>query len=336
MQTQCLMTGFSSRVLLMEKLLNLLSDGRFHSGEELGEVLGISRAAVWKKLKALEELGLSLDSVRGKGYRLGQGIELLDQVRIEAGLDGALSKAIKLHTCFSTSSTNDLVKDLSDGQPGSLTFCLAEHQTSGRGRRGRAWVSPFGSTISMSANWRISEGTASLEGLSLAVGLAVLKALEANGARNLELKWPNDVLWQGKKLSGILLEVHGDPTGECDVIIGIGINIKLSEEQRKGIGQPAVDLHQVCGKTVSRNAVVAQLINTLSHMLEGFSHGGFALYKDQWSEHNAFRGQVVTIEAAGRKEKGFNAGVNEQGGLLIKTETGIKVFNGGEVSLRKS
>ncbi|WP_354011105.1 bifunctional biotin--[acetyl-CoA-carboxylase] ligase/biotin operon repressor BirA [Endozoicomonas lisbonensis] len=320
----------------MEKLLSLLADGHFHSGEELGEVLGISRAAVWKKLKALEGLGLSLDSVRGKGYRLGQGIELLDQARIEAELDRALSKSIKLHTCFSTSSTNDLVKELSDGQPGNLTFCLAEHQTSGRGRRGRTWVSPFGSTISMSANWRISEGTASLEGLSLAVGLAVLKALEANGARNLELKWPNDVLWQGKKLSGILLEVHGDPTGECDVIIGIGINIKLSEEQRKGIGQPAVDLYQVCGKTVSRNAVVAQLINTLSHMLEGFSHGGFALYKDQWSEHNAFRGQEVTIETAGRKERGLNAGVNEQGGLLIETETGIKVFNGGEVSLRKS
>ncbi|UYM13874.1 bifunctional biotin--[acetyl-CoA-carboxylase] ligase/biotin operon repressor BirA [Endozoicomonas euniceicola] len=325
----------------MEKLLNLLADGHFHSGEELGETLGVSRAAVWKKLKALEELGLSLDSVRGKGYRLGNGVELLDRKKIEAGLDESLCHAIEnhavtLHTCFSTGSTNDLVKEVSDGQPGRMTFCLAEHQTSGRGRRGRTWVSPFGSTISMSANWRISEGTASLEGLSLAVGLAVLKALEANGARNLELKWPNDVLWQGKKLSGILLEVHGDPTGECDVIIGIGINIKLSEEQKKGIGQPAVDLYQVCGKAVSRNAVVAQLINTLSHMLEGFSHGGFALYKDQWSEYDAFRGQEVSVEVTGRKEKGLNVGVNEQGGLLIKTETGVKVFNGGEVSLRKS
>ncbi|AMO58517.1 hypothetical protein GZ77_18605 [Endozoicomonas montiporae] len=320
----------------MEKLLNLLADGHFHSGEELGDSLGVSRAAVWKKLKGLEELGLILDSVRGKGYRLGRGIELLDQSKIESGLDKSLLNRIKLHTCFSTGSTNDLVKELSDDESGSMTFCLAEHQTSGRGRRGRTWVSPFGSTISMSANWRISEGTASLEGLSLAVGLAVLKALEANGARNIELKWPNDVLWQGRKLSGILLEVHGDPTGECDVIIGIGINIKLSEDQKKGIGQPAVDLHEVCGKTVSRNAVVSQLINTLSHTLDGFTHGGFALYRDQWSEYDAFRGQEVNIEAAGRKEKGVNVGVNEQGGLLIKTETGVKVFNGGEVSLRKS
>ena len=320
----------------MEKLLHLLADGRFHSGEELGESLGVSRAAVWKKIKSLEELGLSLNSVRGKGYRLGSGIELLNQEQIKAGLDRELLDSVILHTCFSTGSTNDLVKEISSGQPGSMAFCLAEHQTLGRGRRGRTWVSPFGSTISMSMNWRIAGGTASLEGLSLAVGLAVLKALEANGARGLELKWPNDILWKGKKLSGILLEVHGDPTGECDVIIGIGINIKLSDEQREGIGQPAVDLHQVCGKAVSRNAVVSRLINTLCHMLDGFSHGGFALFKEQWSQHDAFKGQQVSIEAAGRKETGMNLGVNEQGGLLIKTATGTKVFNGGEVSLRKS
>lgn len=320
----------------MEKLLHLLADGRFHSGEELGEALCVSRAAVWKKLKFLEELGLSLDSVRGKGYRLGSGIELLNQEQIKAGLDRKLLDSVTLHTCFSTGSTNDLVKEIGSGQPGNMAFCLAEHQTCGRGRRGRTWVSPFGSTISMSMNWRIAEGTASLEGLSLAVGLAVLKALEANGARDLELKWPNDILWKDKKLSGILLEVHGDPTGECDVIIGIGINIKLSDEQRKGIGQPAVDLHQVCGRAVSRNAVVSRLINTLCHMLEGFSHGGFALFKEQWNQHDAFKGQLVSIEAAGRKETGMNLGVNEQGGLLIETEAGTKVFNGGEVSLRKS
>ena len=320
----------------MEKLLHLLADGRFHSGEELGDILGVSRAAVWKKLKSLEELGLSLDSVRGKGYRLGSGIELLDEKQIKTGLDRVLLNSVNLHTCFSTGSTNDLVKDVSREQAGNMTFCLAEHQTSGRGRRGRSWISPFGSTISMSMNWRIGEGTASLEGLSLAVGLAVLKALEANGARDLKLKWPNDILWKGKKLSGILLEVHGDPTGECDVIIGIGINIKLSDEQREGIGQPAVDLHQICGKAVSRNAVASQLINTLCHVLDGFTYGGFSLYKDQWSEHDAFKGQQVSIEAAGRKETGINLGVNEQGGLLIKTEAGTKVFNGGEVSLRKS
>lgn len=320
----------------MDKLLNLLADGYFHSGEELGRVLGVSRAAVWKKLKSLEELGLSLDSVRGKGYRLGVGIELLDRDEILGKLEKKVRDKVQVHTCFSTGSTNDLVRELSMNESDGMTFCLAEHQSAGRGRRGRSWINPFGSTVSLSMSWKIGEGTASLEGLSLAVGLVVLKALEASGASGLGLKWPNDVLWNGKKLSGILLEVHGDPTGECDVIIGIGINIKLSDEQIAGIGQPAVDLHTVCGKVVSRNVVVAYLINTLSFMLDGFSDGGFALFREQWDEHDAFKGQSVSIEAAGRKEEGRNLGVNEQGGLLIETESGIKVFNGGEVSVRKS
>ena len=330
------MQGNKTLGQLMEKLLSLLADGRFHSGEELGETLGISRAAVWKKLKLLADMGLSLDSVRGKGYRLGTGIELLDKSVIENGLERDVRRSARLHICFSTGSTNDLVKKYSTDEPGSMAFCLAEHQTSGRGRRGRSWISPFGSTISMSMSWHAGEGTASLEGLSLAIGLAALKALEACGARGVELKWPNDLLWQGRKLSGILLEVHGDPTGECEVIIGIGINIKLSDEQLANIGQPAVDLHRVCGKAVSRNAVVSHLINTLSHVLDGFGHGGFALFREQWSDYDAFKGQQVAIEAAGRKEKGLNLGVNDQGGLVIETESGIKVFNGGEVSLRKT
>ena len=320
----------------MEKLLERLADGRFHSGEELGEALGISRAAIWKKLKALEELGLSLDSVRGRGYRLGSGIELLNPDTIVAGLERDVRHRVKLHTCLSTVSTNDLVREMGESTPDSICFCLAEHQSGGRGRRGRYWSSPFGSTINLSLRWQIGEGMAFLEGLSLAVGLAVLKALEAAGARDLQLKWPNDVLWQYRKLSGILLEVHGDPTGECEVVIGIGINIKLSAEQIQAISQPAVDLHGVIGKSVSRNDVVSHLINTLCHMLDGFQSGGFALFREQWKEHDAFLGQQVTLEASGRSVKGLCRGVNDQGGLLLETAKGITVFNGGEVSLRRS
>ena len=330
------MQGSKISGLSMEKLLSLLADGYFHSGEELGDKLGVSRATVWKKLKSLGEMGLAFDSVCGKGYRLGTGIELLNKQKIEQGLEREVREKVDLHICFSTGSTNDLAKEFANDIPGNTAFFLAEHQTSGRGRRGRSWSSPFGSTISMSMSWRVGEGTASLDGLSLAVGLAVLKALESSGTRNLELKWPNDLLWQGRKLSGILLEVHGDPAGECDVIIGIGINIKLSEEQLANIGQPAVDLHRACGKAVSRNAVVSNLINTLSHVLDGFGHGGFALFRDQWSDHDAFKGQNVAIEAAGRREKGRSLGVNEQGGLVIETDSGVKVFSGGEVSLGKS
>ena len=167
----------------MEKLLKLLSDGHFHSGEEMGEQLGISRAAIWKKLKALEELGLTLDSVRGKGYRLGNGIELLNSEAILAGLNDNLASKVELHTCLTTGSTNDLVKELGEIPSGMTRYCLAEHQSGGRGRRGRQWNSPFGSTISLSALWHNDEGMASLGRLEPGCGTGGCEGAGSSGCQ---------------------------------------------------------------------------------------------------------------------------------------------------------
>ena len=317
-----------------EKVLNLLSDGCFHSGEALGCALGISRAAVWKQLQTLTALGLQIDSVRGKGYRLHCGVELLDQARIVAALEPGTNVAV--HTCWQTTSTNDWVRTIPART--SKVVCLAEYQSSGRGRRGRPWQNPLGATISLSLRWFYRAGMASLEGLSLAVGLAVLKALELCGAQNLKLKWPNDVLWQTstglQKLSGILLEVHGDPTGECEVIIGVGINIALSQVQLVSIDQPAVDMQRVCGKTVSRNQVASVLINQLCQTLDAFSEHGFANFREQWQRYDAFADQEIVVDASGAKIVGVAAGVTAGGALLLNTREGIMVFNGGEVSLK--
>ena len=324
----------------MEKLLTLLADGEFHSGEELGESLGITRAAVWKKVKILEELGLQLNSVRGKGYRLANGVELLNKERINAALKPDVKQRIGLHTCLTTTSTNDLVREVAQGAGHEQYFCLVEHQSQGRGRRGRIWSNPFGSTICMSALWKIGEGTASIEGLSLAVGVAVVKALESCGCHGLKLKWPNDILRLtesgSEKLAGILLEIQGDPTGECEVVIGIGMNVALSQQQLDDVTQPATDLCRVSGAIVSRNTVIAALINTLSQMLESYGQGGFALFREEWVKYDAFFGQSVTLNASEKTVEGIARGVNEQGGLLLDTKGGIMVFNGGEVSLRKS
>ncbi len=319
----------------MEKLLALLSDREFHSGEEMGQLLGISRAAVWKKIKGLQDKGLQLESVRGKGYRLEKGIELFDEKAIRAGLEKDVRRKISLHSCVMTSSTNDLVQEVCKKHSNKkLHFCLAEYQTTGRGRRGRRWFTPFGSNICLSLMWQLGDGTASLEGLSLAAGLAVLKALESCGIKGLELKWPNDVLWQGKKVCGVLLEAHGDPTGDCNVVIGVGVNVRLSDEQLASIGQPAVDLYRIYGGRVSRNQVASELINTICHMLEGYREGGFPLFREQWSHYDAFLGQMVSLDASGQQVTGRSLGVNEQGGLLLETESGRMVFHGGEVSLR--
>ncbi len=324
----------------MQQLLTLLSDGQFHSGEALGEALGITRAAVWKKLKNLEELGLQIDSVRGKGYRLSSGIELLSKEAITYCLEDDVKPQVGVHTCLTTTSTNDLVREYAALSQHKYYFCLAEHQSLGRGRRGRVWSAPFGSNICLSMLWKIGEGMASLEGLSLAVGVAVVKALESCGYQGLKLKWPNDVLWVGsagyEKLAGILLEVQGDPIGECEVIIGIGLNVFLSNEQLADITQPATDLYRIGHSPASRNKVAGALINTLSYMLKNYGQGGFALFKDEWMKYDAFYGQEVTLDASGKNVTGIASGVNDQGGLLLHTPSGILIFNGGEVSVRKS
>ena len=190
----------------------------------------------------------------------------------------------------------------------------------------------------MSARWFYSAGMASLEGLSLAVGLAVLKALERSGGSDLKLKWPNDVLWNSpdgfRKLSGILLEVQGDPTGDCEVIIGIGVNIALSQQQINGISQPAVDMQRVCGVRVSRNQIASELINELCRTLDIFSQQGFSHFKDLWERYDAFAGQDVVLDASGKTVSGVASGVNGHGGLLLQTRGGTMIFNGGEVSLK--
>ena len=321
----------------MEKVLEILADGNFHSGEELGEASGVSRAAIWKKVKKLEELGLGIDSVQGKGYRLHPGVELLDKARILNGLDLSVSKSVVVDTCLKTTSTNDWVREIPVIAPYTRGVCLAEYQASGRGRRGRIWQNPFGSTISMSMRLFFNAGMAFLEGLSLAVGLAVLKALKNCGASDLKLKWPNDVFWDSTtglhKLGGILLEIRGDPTGECEVIIGIGVNIALSQSQIDDIAQKAVDMQRVCGCRVSRNTVASALINELCHTLDIFSCHGFGYFKKQWEKNDAFAGKSIVLEVSGKKVSGTASGVDAYGRLLLKTNGEIRVFSGGEVSI---
>ena len=322
----------------MINLLQLLSDGGFHSGAALGRALGISRTAVWKKLKSFEMLGLQVDSVKGKGYRLHPGVELLDQQKIVHDLEPQVGESVVVKTCIETTSTNDAVREITVGDPWARTVCLAEFQSAGRGRRGRLWKNPFGSTISLSMRWPYRAGMASLEGLSLAVGLCVLKVLESFGADNLKLKWPNDVLWHSanglQKLSGVLLEVYGDPTGDCEVIIGVGVNIALSAQQIGTIDRPVVDMQRVCGLLISRNKVASALINGLCKTLDEFSVAGFKRFKKGWEQYDAYAGQAVVMDAPGNGVSGIACGVNEQGGLLLQTQSGLVVFNGGEVSLK--
>ncbi len=315
-------------------LLNLLSDGQFHSGQYLAEHIGISRTGIWKQIKALEALGLEVYSIRGRGYRIPGGLDLIDMDKLIAQLAKPTAELIEereLH--LQTESTNELAIDaLRKGV--NRGIYIAEQQTAGRGRRGRKWVSPFGSGIYFSLAWRFRCGVNELEGLSLVVGLAVKRVLDRIGVAGVQVKWPNDLLIQGAKLAGVLIEVQGDTAIESQLVIGIGINAALSKDNASSIDQPWVDIKQQ-GVAFTRTDLLAHVINELVPLLKEFELEGFQRFRDEWTQGDIFFEKPVRVQTgADRYITGIAKGVSETGALLLETEEGVRHLHGGEVSLR--
>lgn len=328
-------------MLSQQALLTVLSDGEWHSGEDLGAHFNVSRAAIWKQLKQLQTAGISLESERGKGYCLSSPISLLDHASINTALNQQTQSLVSnLDIEFSIPSTNSAARQqveqggIDANYSGHVIF--AEQQTAGRGRRGRTWVSPLGRNIYTSTIWRFSAGASALSGLSLAVGVAIVKALESLGYKGIGLKWPNDLLWQGKKLGGILLEISGDAAGPCHVVVGIGLNVNMSNQQSvtDDIDQPWVDLASLSDQPVDKNAIAAALLNQLIPMLATFEASGFEPLLQDWLDRDAYLGSDIVLTMGADILQGKQVGVNSDGSLCIETADGLRTFNGGEVSLR--
>lgn len=320
----------------IERVLTLLADGEVHSGEELGQALGVSRTAVWKQLKKLEDLGISLHSVKGQGYRLENGLELLEAERIRGHLSPDVTELLcELDLCGSIDSTNTRALERARNGAACGLACLAEHQSAGRGRHGRQWVSPYGRNIYLSLVWEFGSGVAALEGLSLAVGVAIVRALRGNGIEGAQLKWPNDVLWQEKKLAGVLLEMTGEPSGICQVVIGIGINVGMLASEAEAIDQAWVSLHSI-DRAVSRNKLAADLLNQLLPLLTGYEQSGFGPLRNEWEALDCFGSREVDVRMGDKVITGRVLGVNETGALRLETAAGEELVYGGEASLRKS
>ncbi|MFG0721553.1 bifunctional biotin--[acetyl-CoA-carboxylase] ligase/biotin operon repressor BirA [Pseudomonas sp. GLN_6] len=316
----------------MLSLLRLLQDGRFHSGEALGAELGVSRAAVWKKLQALQaELGLSVHKVRGRGYRLEAPLQLLDEARLNCQGDGPGWLA---YVVPSLDSTNAEALRLLSSLPTLPFYVLAERQTSGRGRRGRSWVSPFGENIYYSLVLRIDGGMRQLEGMSLAVGLALLQVVRDCGVSSAGLKWPNDVLVGERKLAGILLELSGDPVDVCHVVIGIGLNVNMLAAEVGAIGQPWTSMRMELGRQLDRNELVCALNRQLSHYLDIQLRHGFAALQDEWQRSHLWQLRPVALTAGGEPVEGVVLGVDQSGAVRMQVEGIERVFSGGELSLR--
>ena len=318
------------------ELVKILADGNFHSGEEIGAALGVSRAAVWKQLQKLEAMDIPFNSVKGKGYRLPEAVTLLSKEALAAhGFPHAVFDQVDIS--LSLDSTNNAMMQMAENNTDGRKICFAEMQTAGRGRRGRTWVSPFAQNLYFSMLWPFSQGIAAIQGLSLAVGLAIHRALSELGVERAGLKWPNDILadHQGvkSKLGGILIELTGDVTDACQVVIGVGLNLDVRIQDQAKIDQQAVGAKQL-GVTADRNEITAVVVKHLVDVLETFSVSGFAPLKDEWSEVDAFKGLSAKLVLPSSEIHGTCMGVNEKGELILDTETGIQLFNAGEVSLR--
>jgi BirA family biotin operon repressor/biotin-[acetyl-CoA-carboxylase] ligase len=315
-------------------LLRLLADGRFHSGRELGEALGVSRASVWNLVRALPELGVEVFAVHGKGYRLAEGFEPLAPEPIHGTLDAAARPLLAgLEVYPSVDSTNHVLHERAARLP-SGSACLAEHQARGRGRRGRGWVSPYGANLYASLLWRFDLAPAALGPLSVAVGVLVAGTLAEQGARGLGLKWPNDVLWEGRKLAGILIEVGGEATGPAQAVIGVGVNANMPAGAGAGIDQPWVDLRTVLGQAVDRNRLAAALLSRLVTGLDAFARVGFGPLREAWDRLDVARDRPVRVATGGGPVDGTCRGLDPDGALLVEVAGHTRRFLSGEVSLR--
>ena len=319
-----------------KKILTLLADGEFHSGTLLAEILGISRAAVWKHIQQLsEQLDLTITAVSGKGYRLDNSLELLATANIEAVLNEqskALISGLEIHDQID--STNRYLVEQARHQVASGYVCFAEQQTAGKGRRGREWVSPFGSNIYLSIGWQFPQGGyAAIAGLSLAVGVTVIRALREQHIHEVGLKWPNDIMCQGKKLGGILIEVSGESDGPCSVVIGIGLNLFLPESKAHTITQAWTDITQITGQRPARNVLAGTLLNHILPVIAGFETVGIKAYLDEWRRYDCLKGLPATLFIAQQSITGIVEGVNDDGLLLLKRDNGtVQAFASGEVS----
>jgi BirA family transcriptional regulator, biotin operon repressor / biotin---[acetyl-CoA-carboxylase] ligase len=321
-------------------LLRLLADGQFHSGEVLAQRVGVSRASISLALQGVEQYGLTLYSVRGRGYCLINPPQWLEAAQVRAYLE-AEAADFNIEILDTALSSNTLLLDRAAQGAANGSVLAVEWQSGGRGRLGRAWYSGLGNALTFSLLWRFECGLSGLSGLSLATGVALMRALQTLGISGAQLKWPNDVLGAGGKIAGILIEAQGDMLGPSAVVIGIGINLSLPQQIMQRIDQPVSDLSQLSDKLPPRNLLLATILRELAGVLREFSVEGFAGLRKEWQSYHLFQNQSVQLLLPdGKYIQGIVRGVNQDGALLVEVKSAesgqpeLRIFHAGEISLR--
>ena len=319
------------------ELLALLAPGEALSGERLAEQGGVTRAAIWKQIQALRSRGVPIEARGAAGYRLPWPLQMLDAARIRAAVPAPWRKRLgELEVHWELDSTSSELQRRGAELP-DLSVMIAETQSAGRGRRGRAWLSPPGLNLYLSCLKRFDGGFATLSGLSLAVGVILLRALESLGIAEAGLKWPNDALARGGKLAGILVELSGEYQGPCAAVIGIGLNLRLTDALREQAGQPACDLATLAGgEPPERNDVAAALITALAEGLTQFEREGFAGFVADYAARDLLLDAPLRVQGAQGVLEGIGAGVDERGALLVNAADGLHRIDSADVSVRRA
>jgi BirA family transcriptional regulator, biotin operon repressor / biotin---[acetyl-CoA-carboxylase] ligase len=338
---------------LASQLYRQLAAGGFQSGAVLARELGVSRNAIWKAVRALRGLGLTIHAVPHRGYRLPVLCEPLEAAAIRAALSAHVRRRIRrLEALWSVASTNAVLLGRNDLPPDLADILVAEYQTAGRGRLGRSWIAPPGGSICLSIGWSFPELPPDLAALGLAVGVCALRALrrhvadgalaEAHSRRamshpGLALKWPNDLILGDRKLGGILIEMRAESAGPTYVVIGIGINLVLGSkllEQVAAMGTRAAELSCAGADPRRRNALAADLASEIVDGLARFRHEGLLPFIEEWRAADSLCGRAVTVRTAQSSWSGIARGIDASGALLIETEQGMRKLLSGDVSVR--
>ncbi|CAM3850602.1 biotin--[acetyl-CoA-carboxylase] synthetase [Rouxiella silvae] len=309
------------------RLISTLSNGEFHSGEQLGTELGMSRAAINKHIQTVREWGLDIFTVPGKGYRLPAPIQLLNSDKILAALPEG-----KVDVLPVIDSTNQYLMDRIN-QLKSGDACVAEYQQAGRGRRGRKWFSPFGSNLYLSMYWKLDQGPAAAMGLSLVIGIVMAEVMQRLGAADVRVKWPNDLYLKDRKLAGILVELTGKTGDAAHLVIGAGINLRMREPAADVINQGWINL-QEAGINIDRNELTVTLLKDLRAALRQFELDGLSPFIARWRSIDNFLDRPVKLLIGDKEIHGIERGIDPQGALLLEIDGEIKTFIGGEISLR--
>ena len=318
------------------KLIRLMADGGFYSGEKLAASFGITRAAIWKRIQRIDSrFKLRIDRVPGRGYRLSRPLVLLDRKQIIAAMAPPQFSALDtLHMLPTVDSTSDHIARHPVPAPGKCIACLAEQQTAGRGRRGRNWVSVFGENIYLSLGYGFKLPLTKLSGLSIAAGVVLAQVLGRYGLQQHGVKWPNDIHISGRKLAGILVDAAGDMEGPSRAVIGLGLNMRLDREAAAGIDQPWTDLASETMELPNRNQLAGDILSRLIEACQLYENKGLEPFLPAWRQYDKHRGLNIDLHQAREIISGRYVGLADDGGLILETDSGRRVFYGGEVSMR--